>query len=375
MSKIIIDSSSIYNFVRLIRQFDIRRMYFDTRPWTSDAMELIENIIEAFLLYDEVCFDKDSIESEIYYYENLPILDLQFCSLVSTRMGTLSEYSNILTNLNLKNEQVAKISRQIEYDWESFVDAHGNVRFFNLNPQDDYYNTMCNQFIRRYSDAFKSNKMDIDQTVFYNIIRYLYYLRLSIENEANLAIHPNRGIFALAFSNYKPFFESRSIINNFKKCIDSLQYRFNRWMPINRNIIRIPLVANYVISQLEQSSPSALFDLIQEIRETKEAKAFRSGLNEFISIYYTNKSDFSRIIDELNDAVDLWSKRIDIIPNQRERIITLSEGNISIALNLGIVSLGTNAPIRSITTTDDCNHQTSSKLLCFIHNTIKSYPI
>lgn len=371
MSKVIIDSSSIYNFVRLIRQFDIRRICTYSHVKVSDALDLIENIIEAYLLYDEIYLDKDSIQSESHYYDGLPLLKLPYNSLVCGDQDTLLEYADILRCIKIKEEQIKDIAHHVEYDWESFEDAHGNIGFSILKPQDFYYNLICNQFIEKYSSALKSSAIDIDRTVFYNIIRYLYYIRLSHKYNANLILHPNRGIFALAFSQYKKLFDSHNIIQNFEPCIDSLQYRFNNWMTIRHNIIRIPLVANYVISKLKHSSPEAIFDCINEIRESDEAKAFRSGLNEFIAIYNSNKSDFSRIIDELNTAVELWSRRIDIMPNQKERIITLSEANINVSINLGLVSIGTNAPQRNIIITEDGNHPTTSKLLCFIHNTLK----
>ena len=371
MSKVIIDSSTVHSFTGLVSsRLNICRLNHEDR--SKDACEIIENVIEALLLYDEVCFDKDTMEHDLHDRGIFPLEELPHCSLVKSELGTLNEYKDILKGLNILNDKIHDIARMIESDWESFMDPHGNFGCARLNPEDVYYDRLCREFIDRFSSSLTSNDELIDRMVFYSIIRFLYYQRLCLYNDAELVIHPNRGIIALSLSSYKKLFTSQ-IFTNFESVANKQNYRFSRWLPINFNAIRLPLVANYVMKGADWRNPDKILETIAKLRDYPEIKDFRNGLNEILYMIGTNDvSGISKIIQDLDIAVNYWSKYLHGIPNTYERIVTLGQQNISAGLNIGVVSLGIgHNSILETTESIDKNAPTSSKLLTFIHDTLK----
>ncbi len=371
MSKVIIDSSTVHSFTGLVSsRLNICRLNHE--DGSKDACEIIENVIEALLLYDEVCFDKDTMEHDLYDRGIFPFEELPHCSLVKSELGTLNEYEDILKGLNIPNGKIHDIARMIESDWESFMDPHGNFGCTILKPEDVYYNQLCREFINKYSLAMTSNDELIDRMVFYSIIRFLYYKRLCAYNDAELVIHPNRGIISLSFSDYKKLFTSL-IFKNFESAANIQSYRFSRWLPINFNTLRLPLVANYVMNNVDWNNNENFLETIVKLRNYPEIKDFREGLNEMLSlIEYNDVSGISKLIQDLEIAVNYWSKYLHGFPNTHERIVTLGQPSFNVGLNLGVASLGYGYnSMHETTELVNKNAPTSSKLLTFIHDTLK----
>lgn len=379
MSKIIIDSSTIYSFSGLVSS-NINFKRINHEDWSKDACEILENVIEALLLYDEVCFDKDTIEYGLNGVRELSLLKLPQCSLIESKYGTLGEYQSILESLKITDEKISEIARLIDFDWESFVDPHGNFGCIILNPADAYYDKLCNEFITKYSGALEPHDEFIDRMVFYSIIRFLYYQRLCNYNNAELVIHPNRGILSLCLSGYKRLFQSSRIFKNFESIAYRQNYRFSRWLPIDFNTLRLPLVANYVMKKVDMHNMDSFLETITKLREIPEIKTFREGLSELLHHIKENTtqdisgvSDVSKIIHDLDEAVEYWSKHLHGFPNTHQRIITIGQTTYSVNGNLGIASIcyGGSINIETIQLIDE-NSSTSLKLLTFIHDTLRS---
>lgn len=371
MSKVIIDSSTIFSFNGLVSGWlEVSRLNHNDR--SKDACEIIENVIEALLLYDEVCFDNDTMEHDLHIRGQFSLVELPYCSLIKSKLGTLGEYEDILTNMNIAPNKINDIALTVESDWESFMDPHGNFGCTILKPEDVYYDQLCREFVNKYSSAMTSNDELIDRMVFYSIIRFLYYQRLCAYNDAELVIHPNRGIISLSLSDYKKLFTS-SIFKNFESAANTQCYRFSRWLPVNFNTFRLPLVANYVMKNVDWNDHENFLETIVRLRNYPEIKDFREGLNEMLSLIASDDvSGISKLIQDLDIAVNYWSKYLHGFPNTHERIVTLGQTNFNVGLNMGVASIGIgqSSTIECSKLVDN-NTSTSSKMLTFIHDTIK----
>lgn len=83
-------------------------------------------------------------------------------------------------------------------------------------------------------------------------------------------------------------------------------------------------------------------------------------------------SGISKLIQDLDIAVNYWSKYLHGFPNTHERIVTLGQTNFNVGLNMGVASIGIgqSSTIECSKLVDN-NTSTSSKMLTFIHDTIK----
>lgn len=127
------------------------------------------------------------------------------------------------------------------------------------------------------------------------------------------------------------------------------------------------------MNNVDWNNNENFLETIVKLRNYPEIKDFREGLNEMLSlIEYNDVSGISKLIQDLEIAVNYWSKYLHGFPNTHERIVTLGQPSFNVGLNLGVASLGYGYnSMHETTELVNKNAPTSSKLLTFIHDTLK----
>lgn len=375
MSKIIIDSSTIHSFQHLLERFSPMNSKLFKYSMGQAIYDIYENVLEALILYDEVLFDSESIGDDIWKYGIIDLSLLPFCSRVTSEECSRVEYKRILDSIHIASSQLDSLPYGVNFHWESLLDPHGNIGFSSPMRWDPEYEKLCNEFILNNVINDSLNNDDIHRIIYYGIVRFLYYQKLSSLYNASLVIHPNRGIIALALSEHRRLFNSSVLFKKFEKVGKAQQYRFSEYMPITFNTIRLPLVTNFVFNKIDWRKTETFADAIINVRNMPEVKDFRQGLDELTALLLRTDKDstveLSHIFNDLNIAIDCWSKRLDVSPNTKTRVATIGATTLSFNVNAGIAgfNVGQSHNQESYIKEDE-NHPITSKMLTFIHTTI-----
>lgn len=85
------------------------------------------------------------------------------------------------------------------------------------------------------------------------------------------------------------------------------------WLGIRDNTLLIPMVASYVLSRSKQ--PEDLFKVINEVRESDEARLFRKGLSELTEIIaQQNYGEIDEVLSSLEEARTRWDEKLKSHP-------------------------------------------------------------
>lgn len=365
MPNIVLDTSTLINFIDFSYRFDYSAI--EKSPHLFERMfpvlEIVENAIEAFILYDDVYVDESSLKNTIFIEDYIRLEKIENCHLLKLNgEQTESIYRKIFGKLNIDKEQIGKILSMTETEHRMFMDAHSNfslhgVKYFypDIYPY-GYYGKFLEEFKKGLSQTDRKFKFCIGGTdanlSFYHIIRYLYYLELQQMLSSELVLHPNRCYLSRFFSEYKRIYTNK-IIEQYEPLRMNLYKRECKFMDEGDNSLLIPMVASYVLNRCKQRED--LFKIINEVRNSKEAQLFRKGLSELVKIVEQKKNgEIDEILTSLEEARLKWDENLNSHPTMRKKCISLSIPVVSgIGMNIDIpYSMG---------------NKTAFNLLTFIH--------
>ena len=364
MTKVIFDTSSLVRFIDFSYRFDYSKLEEPPRLFERmfPVLEIVENAIEAFILYDDIYIDESSLRSTGFVEDYNRLEELDNCHFLKLdEQQAESIYQKIFSKLNLDVNIVSSILSMSESEHNMFTDAHNNFSLYGTEyfypdyyPY-CYYGKCLENFKTRLKcmDRFQKSSnegIDIDLP-FYHIVRYLYYIELQQLHSSELVLHPNRNYLVQFFSGYKRLYTNK-IVEKYEPLRIKLHKRESEWLGTGDNSLLIPMVASYVLSRCKQQED--LFKVINEVRNSK-AQLFRKGLSELVTIIAQhNQGEIDEILVSLEEARMRWDKKLKNHPTMRTKCISLS---IPVIGGLGM----------DVDIPYSMGNEVTSKLLTFIH--------
>lgn len=357
MSRVLIDTSSIINFVKLsysIDQFSNPNAIIKRHPLDVILVDLIENIIEAFIFYDEILLDERSISQSLNNDTWVQMFERPYSKLISTSACNEKRiYTEIISKFELNNTNLSSIVHSIPNDWAPFFDSHANLSIKGFIQNEEVIGSYYTQNLHSCIEFIKKKQVEkyiseIPKQIIYEIVRYLYYVYLQRQENAQLIIHPCRANIPIMLDVYNnPF---KTFLSNANKIWG------NRVHDIYNNhsdILPIPFIASYILNKTK--SVENLFDVIEEVRNSKEAVKFRKAFNNLIQ--YVEKNDVSnleKIQNEFRETLLNWEDNLNIVPGYRSKTINIM---------LPIVSFDIDIPYIG-------GNRTARNLMTFLHKTL-----
>lgn len=201
MSRVLIDTSTIINFEKLsysIESFSNPNAIIQRHPLDVLLVDLIENVIEAFLFYDEIILDERSISQSLGYNAWRSLFERPYCKFISTTEREEERiYTEIISKFKLTSNKLSSLAHSIPSDWAPFYDYHDNLSIKGFIRNEAVIGSRytaslysCIKYLQ--NKQLKEHLTYIPNQIIYEIIRYLYYNHLQKQEEAQLVIHPCR---------------------------------------------------------------------------------------------------------------------------------------------------------------------------------------
>ena len=357
MSRVIIDTSTIVNFEKLspiITAFTNPNAIIKKNVLNVMLIDVIENVIEALLFYDEILLDERSIEQSFGYRNCTRLFDKPYCKFISINDSEEEQiYTNIISSFDISPANVSSIAKSIPTDWASFEDMHGNISTYSFIRNESYigsyYSTCLSSLINDIqSKQVAEHIKSIPRQAIYEIVRYLFYIHIQRRENAHLIIHPCRDTLPniLGGHNY-----SLDWLTNKMGEVDKIWQ--DRCRELCQNMIPLPFIASYVLRRT--TSIEQFFDIIDEIRSSKEAVDFRKALQVLVTL---NKNfEISRLENikaEFKRALSNWENNLNIVPGFRSKVISICIPPVSFEVNIPYIR----------------GDKTALRLLTFIHKTM-----
>lgn len=329
MSSVIIDTSSIINFEKLFpgicNYADINGIV-KRCPLDIVLIDLIENIIEALIFYDEIIIDKDAIIRCLGRDISMPLSELSYCKYIdSSKYPEEQVYWEIIQKFGLTPQSVSIIANNIPTDWVPFFDHHDNLSvkgfiYYEEAVYGTYYSCYVEEFLDSiYMNDGENSLKSIPKKIVYEIVRYLYYIYLQSKEKAQLVIHPSRDIIPQVMGLDNHLFDWVAKDTN-QRLDNRLNNRISNLM---QNALPIPFIASYILRR--SKTPYDLFNIIDKVRNSKEAKRFRKAFNKLITIVKDNDiSSLNDVKEEFNETILNWEENLNIIPGYRSKELTIS---------------------------------------------------
>lgn len=358
MSRVLIDTSTIVNFEKLsvgINSFSNPNAIIQRHPLDVMLVDLIENVIEAFLFYDEVILDERSINQALgYKISNMELFDKPYCKFIPTSECEEEKiYTDIISSFGLSSSMVSSIAHSIPKDWASFYDPHDNLTLKGFIQNEEVIGSYYSAYIASFIDSIQkeqaaNNINQIPSKIIYEIVRYLYYIYLQKKEDAQLMIHPCRDVLpSILDVNYHRFDWVLSKPNQIWN--DKVSERYG----VMPNMLPVPFIAAYVLSKTK--SFKDFIAVLEEVRNSKEAINFRKAFNNLI-LFDKNNEDgkIERIRREYKETILNWEDNLNIVPGYRYKSITITCPFVS--FNIDVPYIGGDKNARN--------------LLTFIHKTM-----
>jgi hypothetical protein len=106
----------------------------------------------------------------------------------------------------------------------------------------------------------------------------------------------------------------QNILGMFDSTVRKAFYeRKKRWLGRSDMSINIPMLTSYVLNKCR--SWEGLSSVIRDVRESKDARLFREGLNELLDAVRSHDNlQADSIFSELSAAADQWSRHLQVRP-------------------------------------------------------------
>lgn len=357
MSRVLIDTSTIINFEKLshtIESFSNPNAIIQRYPLDVLLVDLIENVIEAFLFYDEIILDERSINQSLRYNASRRLFERPYCKFISTSEQEEERiYTEIISKFEVSPSYLSSLVHSIPSDWAPFYDAHDNLSIKGfirneavIGSRYSAYLYSCIEYIQ--SKQLEEHLTNIPNQIIYEIIRYLYYIHLQKQENAQLIIHPCRDaipiIMDVAENPFKNF-----LSNTNKLWSDKIRERCE-YMP---DVLPIPFIASYVLSKTK--SVDSLFDVIEDVRNSKEAVNFRRALNDLINyVDLHDERHLNKVQHEFKETLLNWEDNLNIVPGYRFKSLNILRPLVSFEADIPYIG----------------GNKIANNIMTFIHKTI-----
>lgn len=348
---VIIDTSSLIEFVQG-EERHISPKDFDN---LLDIREGIINTIESLVIYEKNYIDGPSIDRNIPKFELLKYLSTFFTKIPlseeeekSIYISTKPMIDKIINNPNFSlkfndyNQSWMKNEMGLHYGFPS-------AQFFDI---EFLLPSHLKKLALKLKDTFKLNQT-YSEAACISIIRAFYYMSLQRKYSCNLVLHPMKGSFQSQNSNQY----SLNIIDLFEDTVRKEFYnRKNKWLSKASIDLKIPMISSYVLKK--SNNWKEVIDNTIELRDSKEARYFRQGMNELIQTIRENDNfSLDKILSNLEKAQKKWSQNLGESLSPKRKI----------SFSIPIVNIGTEFEIQDI----DFTKSTDEKILLFIHEVLK----
>lgn len=358
MSRVLIDTSTIVNFEKLsfcIDRFSNPNAIIQRHPIDVMLVDLIENVIEAFLFYDEIILDERSIKQSLGAHAyNMELFDKPYCRFIpSSESEEEKIYTDIISSFGLTSAMVSSVVHSIPNDWAPFYDQHSNLSLKGFIKNEGITDSSYSDYVSSIIDSIQRKQFvnNIDQEsskIIYEIVRYLYYIYLQKREDAQLMIHPCRDVLPSKMDiNHYRLDWVLSMPNQIWN--DKVKERYG----VMPNMLPVPFIAAYVLSKTK--SFNEFVAVLEDVRNSKEAVNFRKAFNNLIQFDENNDDGkIERIRREFKEAILNWEDNLNIVPGYRYKTITITCPFVSFDVDVPYIG----------------GDKTSRKLLTFIHKTM-----
>jgi hypothetical protein len=304
MATVLLDSSSA---IALALASDDRAVVTgDSRAFYRRHPD-IDAAILAFTIYDDVCFDRPSIERNL---EKLPALE-QIISVAGDLYDRVAEDAIYKV---IESEYVKRLLPDSTLAVKADQALGGELGISRYGPTSSWRHVERELSGTAANVAFLiGQKLHRDCTadVCAVLLRMLYYDALHrMIPGCDLVLHP------LKASVYEPPADEstkvlgKTVLDNFDEDVRREFYeRKARWFGQRDTRVEAPMLTEYVLR--ECTSWSDLPRVVKDVRESKQARRFRDGITE---LNEARLGDDNKTIDEILKALDAarheWQKAL-----------------------------------------------------------------
>jgi hypothetical protein len=328
----ILDTSSLIRIALAQQDHDTARG--DLRAFWSSHFG-IDGAIEAYVLYDDLLLDGPSVRRNenrlpgvARLSEGCRLIDLTeaqergiYQSVLDSYLVHLSSARTFMTEMNEMDVQQWKAGQAgVRYDSETLW---GDIER-RLSPEAQAIVASSSAVPDRAGQHFGGN-------AWLTLLRTLYYDRLQQGVGVDLIVHPNKGAFLAASPGTGP-----NIVRLFDESVrTAFAARKETWLGLPDDGLEVPLLTSYVLRRCRtwQDLTSVLLDL----KHSKEARAFRSELNEFIdACKQGHNDDADEMMSALSDASSRWSKTLKVDGPKRRVTFSIPIINVGTDIDLPV---------------------------------------
>lgn len=357
MSRVLIDTSTIINFEKLshsIQSFSNPNAIIKRHPLDVLLIDLIENVVEAFLFYDEILLDERSISQSLRYNDWKDLFERPYCKFISTTEQKEERiYTEIISKFEVSPSNLSYLVNSIPSDWAPFYDAHNNLSIKGfirneavIGSRYSAYLYSCIEYIQ--SKQLEEHLTNVPNQIIYEIIRYLYYIHLQKQENAQLIIHPCRDAIPVIMDiDENPF---KNFLSNTNKIWSD---RIRERCDYMSGVLPIPFIASYILSKTK--SVENLFDVIEDVRNSKEAVNFRRALNDIINyVALHDERLLNKIQHEFKKTLLNWEDNLNIVPGYRFKSLNILRPLVSFEVDIPYIG----------------GNKVANNIMTFIHKTI-----
>ena len=311
----------------------------------------IDQAIEAFILYDEIYLDAPSVRRNT---DKLPELQnySSFCQLVGEEEEAENKiYQAILRDyvphIHVETEQFVNVYRMHTEDWMcremgiSRIFPSAGWRNIESKLTDDAKQVAksMREQIGKYTPNSGAALVQLIRMMYYDYLQQIYHL--------DLILHPLKANFRKE--------EIRSGLNILDMFDDSVRKAFyerkQKWLGNKDLSVNIPILTSFILNKCKDKSD--LPKIIQEVRESKSATAFRHGLNELLTAASEhNNQEVDEVLAQLQEAVSQWNTKLGTSTPTKKIRVSVPFVGISTELEIPYKKLG---------------KSTGDRLLVFVH--------
>ena len=351
MTKTILDTSSLIALA--LAQRDTKTPQKDSRAfWQSHGG--IDEAIEAFVLYDELVFDGPSLKRNI---DRLPqLLELsRFGTPLWEEDTTLERriYSSILRSylprIQASDDAAHNLFKMPTEEWMA---ADVGVRYYPSEHWRDVEAELTEEAAALARSLGERLGMGMSGAACALLLRTLYYDRLQQLAAANLIVHPLKGRFLGGLRDEgAQQLATSTILNLFDETVRRAFYeRKEKWLGRHDLEYEVPMLTSFVLNKCK--SWQELFQIVEELRESKRAHGFRQSINYLLNASKNRcNEEVEEILTQLSAAAEEWTK--DLRQKSLKKKIRVSVPVISTELDIPDMKV---------------NQTSGDRLLVFVHS-------
>ena len=332
----------------------------------------IDEAIEAFVLYDNLLFDGPSLRRNTGRLPQLEILS-RFGQVVSDSGIKLErEVYGLLLERYLpffgESSAIASVTGHLHVgDWD-LADLDGN-RYYPSAGWRQIESEMTTEAREVAHELRKQFGVHVDHSGAATalLLRTLYYDCLQECTGSDLVLHPLKGQFlaqlrrGMGFGRRKPRSEQPAggaLLDRFDEKVRREYYkRRETWLGQRNLDYAIPMLTVYVLGKC--SSWQDLFKVIEEVRESNQARQFRTAVDWLLdAIRQHRNDDVDGVLAQIAVAADDWAKSLKLEGPKKK---------VTISFPLPGFGLETELEVPDV----KLNRTPGDRLLVFIHTLLR----